>query len=47
MDIIYKKAYDLGRKISGEQGIGYEKKKYLKNFEGQTNIEIMRGIKNI
>ena len=45
MDVIYKKAYDLGGKISGEHGIGHGKKKYLKNFEGQTNIEIMRGIK--
>ena len=45
MDIIYKKAYDLGGKISGEHGIGHGKKKYLRSFEGNTNIEIMRGIK--
>ena len=45
MDVIYKKAYDLGGKISGEHGIGHGKKKYLKSFEGHTNIEIMRGIK--
>lgn len=45
MDVIYKKAYDLGGKISGEHGIGHGKKKYLKNFEGNENIEIMRGIK--
>ena len=45
MDVIYKKAYDLGGKISGEHGIGNGKKKYLKSFEGEVNIEIMRGIK--
>ena len=45
MDVIYKKAYDLGGKISGEHGIGHGKKKYLKSFEGDINIEIMRGIK--
>ena len=45
MDVIYKKAYDLGGKISGEHGIGNGKKKYLKSFEGNVNIEIMRGIK--
>ena len=45
MDVIYKKAYDLGGKISGEHGIGHGKKKYLKSFEGHINIEIMRGIK--
>ena len=45
MDVIYKKAYDLGGKISGEHGIGNGKKKYLKSFEGDVNIEIMRGIK--
>lgn len=45
MDVIYKKAYDLGGKISGEHGIGHGKKKYLKSFEGNINIEIMRGIK--
>lgn len=45
MNVIYKKAYDLGGKISGEHGIGHGKKKYLKSFEGHINIEIMRGIK--
>lgn len=45
MSIIYKKAYEMGGKISGEHGIGFGKKKYLKNFEGDVNIEIMRGIK--
>lgn len=45
MSIIYKKAYEMGGKISGEHGIGFGKKKYLKDFEGGVNIELMRGIK--
>lgn len=44
MDVIYKKAYDLRGKISGKHGIDHGKKKYLKNVDGLTNIEIMRGI---
>ena len=47
MDIIYKKAYDLGGKISGEHGIGFGKLKYLKGFEGDVNTELMRGIKKV
>ncbi|MSS78264.1 FAD-binding oxidoreductase [Anaerococcus sp. AGMB00486] len=45
MSIIYEKAYEMGGKISGEHGIGFGKKKYLKNFEGDVNIRLMRAIK--
>lgn len=47
MDVIYRKAYDLGGKISGEHGIGYGKLKYLKGFEGDINTDLMKGIKKV
>ncbi|MGO3018403.1 MAG: FAD-binding oxidoreductase [Anaerococcus sp.] len=43
---IYKKAYEFGGKISGEHGIGYGKKSYLKKYENQANIELIKAIKN-
>lgn len=30
MTVIYQKAYEMGGQISGEHGIGYGKKEYLK-----------------
>lgn len=45
MTEIYKKAYEFGGKISGEHGIGYGKKTYLKQFEGDINTELMKAIK--
>lgn len=45
MEKIYSKAYELGGLLSGEHGIGNGKKKYLAQFEGDTNIELMRNIK--
>ena len=47
MDVIYQKAYDLGGKISGEHGIGFGKLKYLRGFEGDTNTDLMKGIKKV
>lgn len=47
MLVIYKKAYDLGGKLSGEHGVGAGKLKYLKEFEGNLNTGIMRGIKKV
>ncbi len=47
MDVIYRKAYDLGGKISGEHGIGYGKQKYLRGFEGDLNTDLMKGIKKV
>jgi glycolate oxidase len=47
MEDIYKKAYEFGGKISGEHGIGHGKKKYLKEFEGDVNTDLMRGIKKV
>lgn len=47
MNVIYKKAYDLGGKLSGEHGVGSGKRKYLKDFEGDLNTNLMRGIKRV
>lgn len=46
-DKMYKKAEELGGLISGEHGIGYAKKDYLKKQFGDVPINIMRGIKQV
>lgn len=44
-DKMYKKAFSYGGLVSGEHGIGYAKKKYLEDQVGETQMAIMRGIK--
>ncbi len=44
-DRMYKKACELGGLVSGEHGIGYAKKEYLKEQYGKTPILLMQGIK--
>lgn len=44
-DRMYEKAKDLGGLVSGEHGIGYAKKDYLKNQLGDVQIELMQNIK--
>ena len=44
---MYKKAEELGGLVSGEHGIGYAKKEYLKAQYGETPIAIMQGIKRV
>lgn len=46
-DRMYAKAEEIGGLVSGEHGIGYAKKEYLKKQYGQTPIAIMQGIKNV
>lgn len=46
-DKMYEKAEELGGLISGEHGIGYAKKDYLRKQFGDTPIGIMRGIKKV
>ena len=46
-DQMYKKAEELGGLVSGEHGIGYAKKEYLKAQYGETPIAIMQGIKRV
>ncbi len=45
--LMYKKSEELGGLVSGEHGIGYAKKDYLKSQLGETPISIMRGIKRV
>jgi len=45
MDEMYKKAKELNGQVSGEHGIGYAKRPYLKQSLAPEIIEIMRGIK--
>lgn len=44
-DRMYKKAEKLGGLVSGEHGIGYAKKEFLKKQYGNTPIMLMQGIK--
>ncbi len=46
-DRMYKKAEEMGGLVSGEHGIGYAKKEYLKNQYGFCQIELMKGIKDV
>lgn len=45
--LMYKKAEDLGGLVSGEHGIGYAKKEFLKSQYGSTPIALMQGIKKV
>ena len=44
-DAMYERAEELGGLVSGEHGIGYAKKEYLKAQLGETPIAVMQGIK--
>ena len=44
-DAMYEKAAECGGLVSGEHGIGYAKKDYMKKQYGDVAIGIMRGIK--
>ena len=44
---MYKKAEELGGLVSGEHGIGFAKKEYLKDQYGKTPIALMQGIKRV
>ncbi len=45
MDKVYAKADELGGQVSGEHGIGYAKKPYLKNSLDPALLTLMSGIK--
>ena len=45
-DMMYSKANEIGGQVSGEHGIGFAKKGYLKESLGDTQIALMRGIKS-
>ncbi len=46
-DRMYTKAEQLGGLVSGEHGIGYAKKDFLKKQYGDTPIALMQGIKTV
>ncbi len=46
-DRMYQKAVELGGLVSGEHGIGYAKKDYLRRQYGPTPIALMQGIKKV
>lgn len=46
-DRMYEKAEELGGLVSGEHGIGYAKKGYLKKQHGTEQINLMKGIKEV
>lgn len=42
---LYDRANEVGGLVSGEHGIGFAKKDYMKKMLGEAQIEIMKGIK--
>ena len=46
-DRMYQKATELGGLVSGEHGIGYAKKPYLRRQYGDTPLSLMQGIKQV
>ncbi len=46
-DRMYEKSVEFGGQVSGEHGIGYAKKDYLKKQLGDTQIAVMQGIKKV
>ena len=46
-DEMYDKAKEMGGLVSGEHGIGYAKKEYMHRLLGDTQIALMKGIKNV
>ena len=46
-DLMYEKAAEFGGKVSGEHGIGFAKKEYLKASLCSTELELMKGIKSV
>lgn len=47
MEKIYQKARELGGQVSGEHGIGFAKKPYLKESLPEASLRLMNGIKKV
>ena len=47
MEAAYAKCTELGGQVSGEHGIGYAKKGYLRESVGETAMALMAGIKQV
>ena len=46
-DEMYKKSKEVGGLVSGEHGIGYAKKQYMKEVLGESQVKLMHGIKKV
>ncbi|HEY5465696.1 MAG TPA: FAD-binding oxidoreductase [Clostridia bacterium] len=46
-DLMYRKSVELAGLVSGEHGIGYVKKEYLRLQYGDVQIQLMQGIKAV
>ncbi len=46
-DSMYQKAEELGGLVSGEHGIGFVKKSYLRSQYGEIHVNLMKGIKSV
>ncbi len=46
LEILYRKATELGGLVSGEHGIGLSKQKYLKEVTNPVNLALMKSIKS-
>ena len=46
-DEMYDRATKVGGLVSGEHGIGYAKKGYMRQQLGETQINLMNGIKKV
>lgn len=47
MTAMYDKAKEMGGQLSGEHGIGFGKIDYFRDFIGERNVEIHKGIKKV
>ena len=47
MERRYEAARSLGGEVSGEHGIGHAKRCFLRESLGETQLALMRGIKNV
>ena len=47
MEEVYAKAYEFGGQLSGEHGIGHGKLKYFRQYEGDINADLIKGIKKV
>ncbi len=47
MDAMYARAKQLRGQVSGEHGIGYAKRPYLRSSLGAAQMQLMRGIKDV
>ncbi len=47
MEKVYEKARKLGGQVSGEHGIGFAKKPYLRDSLPEVNLSLMNGIKKV